>query len=66
MLKHNLSKLKKVTHLDLSGNRLGTAGAAYLADALKVNFCVTSVNLRSNGLRDFGAVRLCEVLLQNW
>jgi hypothetical protein len=66
MLKENLSKLRKVTKLDLSGNRLGPIGAQYLADGLKTNFCIRQLDLSRNGIKDFGAVRLCDVVLSNW
>ena len=66
MLKSSLSKLRKVTALNLSNNRLGPIGAGYLADGLKVNFSIQNLNLRRNGIKDFGAVRLCDVLLSNW
>eukprot|EP00966_Prymnesium_polylepis_P230135 5325110-Prymnesium_polylepis.1 len=49
----NLSGCKP---LDLRGNSIGDAGAAALAEALKVNTALTSLDIRGNAIWEASAV----------
>ncbi|KAL0251107.1 hypothetical protein GEMRC1_000321 [Eukaryota sp. GEM-RC1] len=46
----------------MKGNSIGDEGARALADALKINTTVTSINLSSNSIGDEGARALSDVL----
>ncbi|XP_076438278.1 leucine-rich repeat-containing protein 71-like [Babylonia areolata] len=48
--------------LNLSGNRVGNAGACHLAEALKLNRTLLVLNLTANGVGDAGALALAEAL----
>ncbi|CAM4815343.1 unnamed protein product [Rotaria magnacalcarata] len=51
-----------LTHLYLSSNQIGDAGAQSLADALRENKTLTELNLRANEIGDAGAQSLADAL----
>jgi hypothetical protein len=50
--------------VDLHGNRIEDGGAEALAHALK-NGSIESINLDKNWIKDAGAIKLAEVLIEN-
>merc|ERR1711935_1238093 len=54
-----------VTTWDLHGNRIGDAGAAAIAEALKTNTAVTFLGLKNNNIGDAGAAAIAEALETN-
>lgn len=56
----------KSLDLSLSGKvNIGAEGAASLAESLKVNSTLTTLNLFNNGIGDMGAADVAEALLVN-
>ncbi|RNF03985.1 ribonuclease inhibitor-like protein [Trypanosoma rangeli] len=62
---HILSRNRKYTILDLSGNRLQDEGACSIASLIKVNRSLVHVGLRSNYIGHIGGVALAQALLEN-
>jgi len=52
--------------LDLGGSNIGSDGAKYLSDSLKVNNTLTYLNLRNNNIGDVGAQSLLDMLKVNY
>ncbi|XP_028911369.1 leucine-rich repeat-containing protein 71 [Ornithorhynchus anatinus] len=53
---------RTLVSLNLGYNRIGDAGAAHLAQALRLNRSLLSLSLAHNGIGDAGALRLAQVL----
>eukprot|EP01012_Entosiphon_sulcatum_P051269 TRINITY_DN7040_c0_g1_i4.p1 TRINITY_DN7040_c0_g1~~TRINITY_DN7040_c0_g1_i4.p1 ORF type:complete len:403 (+),score=57.37 TRINITY_DN7040_c0_g1_i4:519-1727(+) len=51
--------------VQLKGNRIGDAGAQYLANALHTNTTIKVLELQSNGIGPIGTAILCNALYQN-
>ena len=54
-----------MTHLNLSGNKIGVSGAVFLSQGLKVNTTLTYLNLGHNEIDDSGAAFLSQALKVN-
>ena len=59
------SKKNEVTKIDLSGQSIGDARAAALAEVLKGNKSVTIIDLSGNNIGDTGAAAIAEALRVN-
>ena len=53
------------TYVNLDFNEIGDAGATQLADALRVNATVHTLDLRSNSIGEAGATQLADALRVN-
>ena len=53
------------SQLNLHDNRIGSEGAKSLADALKVNASLTSVDLSRNSVKDVDVSAICEAVQRN-
>ena len=65
LLSQALSVNIKLTHLNLSGNKVGAPGAASLSGALFANTTLTDLNLSGNEIGAAGAASLSGPLLAN-
>ena len=54
-----------VSHVDLSGQAIGVAGAAEMAETLKSHASITSLDLDQNPITNAGTAVLAEALLSN-
>jgi Ran GTPase-activating protein (RanGAP) involved in mRNA processing and transport len=64
LLADALRKNSHLTYLDISGNRLGPAGAGVIAEALKANAVLTTLVMSENEIGASGAAPLTDLLVQ--